>query len=77
MEKTKQSELFFKAFLKPIQIVLKTGATEGDPKKIKSLPYGLKQVIKGSIDENKFALLNFQSINDSFIKKQMMESEDE
>lgn len=58
----KQTDLFHKGFLKPIEIALKTKWTENDKNaEVDALPYGLKQVIKTDISINNYTLQDFQS----------------
>jgi hypothetical protein len=60
IEKNKSSDLFHKAFLRPQEIALKTWRTEGDSSKPHdALPYGLKQVIKTDISQDKYVLKDF------------------
>ena len=60
VDKNKASDLFHKAFLRPQEIALKTWRTENDTSKPHdALPYGLKQVIKSDISQDKFVLKDF------------------
>lgn len=60
IERNKESDLFHKAFLRPIEIALKTRTTEKDTKRpADALPYGLKQVIKRDIALNQYVLKDF------------------
>ena len=54
IEANREADLFHKAFLKPIEIQLKTWKTEKDPSNKGSLPYGILQIIKSDIGKNKF-----------------------
>ena len=60
--KNRESDLFYKAFLKPIEIALKTSETEKDKSKAGCMPYGIKQVIRQSPSDNIFHLSDFESI---------------
>ena len=56
--------MFHKAFLRPQEIALKTWRTENDTSKPHdALPYGLKQVIKSDISQDKFVLKDFESFD--------------
>lgn len=60
VDKNKASDLFHKAFLRPQEIALKTWRTENDlMKPHDALPYGLKQVIKADISQDKYILKDF------------------
>ena len=60
IQKNRESDLFHKAFMRPIEIALKTRFTENDTKKpLDALPYGLKQVIKKDISLNQYTLKDF------------------
>ncbi len=49
---------------------MKTHATENEPQKIGCMPYGIKQVYKTSLNDNKFMLIDFEPIDARMIKFQ-------
>ena len=63
-ERNAETEIFNKAFLKPIQVVLKTWKTEEDTRKQGSLPFGLKMVCKKDINLNQYVLEDIQPIRE-------------
>lgn len=61
-ERSSETEIFHKAFLKPLEVALKTWRTEEDKDKQGSLPYGLKLVCKKDMNLNQYILEDIKPI---------------
>lgn len=62
IERNKEQDLFHKAFLRPVEIALKTRLTENDKRRRPdALPFGLKQVLKKDISLNQYTLKDFKA----------------
>ena len=67
----RQNNLFHKAFLRPIEIALKTKYTEKrNDMDSDALAFGLKQVIKKDISLNQYTLQNFDSFQNLYTENQ-------
>ena len=62
IENDKKLDLEYKAFLRPMEIALKTWETEKDYQHQGRLPNGIKRVIKKNIEDNKFKLDDFEPV---------------